>query len=267
MNILNKTAIVAASLLTLTTHLIADSAADAKAMAQANNPLANMKAFNIHNYFIGDLTGSDYTADIAYLRYAQPLQFGNTNWLLRATLPVKSMPLRENGGAKNGIGDFNVFAAYLMDVGNPAVSFGVGPMLDLPTATKTGLGTKKYSAGVANVLFNASSRVFQYGYLLTYSHSFAGKSSADTVNLGAFQPFLMMQLGGGTYLRSVGIWYKDFKHNTYSIPVGLGVGQVIKQGSTVYNVFIEPQYSVADRGNGIAKWQIFTGLNMQFYGK
>jgi len=265
MKVLKKTAVVAASLLTLTTTMFADDV-DAKAMAQANNPLANMKAFNVHNYFMSDLTGLDYTADIAYLRYAQPFKVANTNWLLRATLPVKSMPVLQNGGAKNGLGDFNVFAAYLMDVGNPAVSFGVGPMLDLPTATDKRLGTKKYSAGVANVLFNASSRVFQYGYLLTYSHSFAGDSNRDTVSMGALQPFAMVQLGGGTYLRSVGIWYKDFEHDVYSIPIGLGVGQVIKQGSTVYNVFIEPQYSVADKGAGVAKWQIFTGLNMQFYG-
>jgi hypothetical protein len=259
-----KTALAVLLLIASAFVAVAD---DAQAIAQANNPLANMKAFNIHNYFMSDLTGSDYTADIAYLRYAQPVDIGSTEWLLRATLPVKSMPVRSNGGAKNGLGDFNVFAAYLMDVGNPAVSFGIGPMLDLPTATDKRLGTKKYSAGLANVLFNASSRVFQYGYLLTYSHSFAGDSERDTVNLGAFQPFAMLQLGGGTYLRSVGIWYKDFEHDIYSIPVGLGAGQVLKQGNTVFNVFIEPQYSVADKGDGIAKWQIFTGLNMQFYGK
>ena len=34
-----------------------DSAADAA--ANANNPLANMKAFNLQNYYIGELTGSE----------------------------------------------------------------------------------------------------------------------------------------------------------------------------------------------------------------
>ena len=27
--------------------------------AQANNPLANMKAFNLHNYYIGEMSGPD----------------------------------------------------------------------------------------------------------------------------------------------------------------------------------------------------------------
>jgi hypothetical protein len=32
-------------------------------------------------------------------------------------------------------------------------------------------------------------------------------------------------------------------------------------------VFIEPQYLVADKGEGWAKWQIFMGVNLQFKNK
>jgi hypothetical protein len=65
----------------------------------------------------------------------------------------------------------------------------------------------------------------------------------------------------------VGIWFKDFENGDYSIPLGLGIGQVLKYNSTVFNIFVEPQYSVADSGDGIPKWQIFTGFNMQFLGQ
>ena len=44
----------------------------------------------------------------------------------------------------------------------------------------------------------------------------------------------------------------------------MGVGQVIKKDKTVYNMFVEPQYSVADKGPGQPVWQIFLGFNMQF---
>ena len=237
------------------------------AEAQANNPLANMKAFNIHNYYMGELTGpSDKTSNQTWLRYAQPITIGDGNWLVRASLPVNSFPTPPAGDKKTGIGDFNIFAAYLIDVGNPAVSFGVGPLLNLPTASNDFLGSEKYSAGFANILFDAKSKKYQYGYLLTWQHSFAGNNDRDTVNAGAFQPFGIMQLGNGTYLRSVGIWFYDFEQDKYSIPVGLGIGQVIKSGGTVYNIFIEPQYSVLDKGDGIPQWQVFIGLNMQFMG-
>ncbi|MNG40054.1 hypothetical protein D3C84_1284710 [compost metagenome] len=48
------------------------------------------------------------------------------------------------------------------------------------------------------------------------------------------------------------------------MPLGVGIGQVIKRGQTVYNLFVEPQWSVADKGLGQPKWQVFFGLNMQF---
>jgi hypothetical protein len=44
----------------------------ASAAAQANNPLANMTAFNMQNYYIGDLTKSDKTANQFWFRYARP---------------------------------------------------------------------------------------------------------------------------------------------------------------------------------------------------
>ena len=102
--------------------------------------------------------------------------------------------------------------------------------------------------GFANVLFNAKSKKLQYGYLLTWQTSFAGDSDREDVNIGAFQPFLFYQLGHGTYLRSAPIWAYNFENDAYSIPIGLGIGKVIPKGKTVFNLFIEPQYSVAWRG-------------------
>ena len=256
--------LMCASLMAEEAPVVIDEAA---AAAQANNPLANMKALNFQNYYTPKLTGSSYTANTLWARYAQPISVGDTNWLIRASLPLNTIPDFANNGKKTtGIGDFNVFAAYLMDVGDPAISFGVGPLLSLPTAQDDLLGSGKYSAGFANVLFNATSPKFQYGYLLTWQHSFAGDDNRKTVNTGAFQPFAMYQLGGGTYLRSVGIWYYNFENDNYSIPIGLGIGQVFKSGKTVYNIYIEPQYSVLDRGFGVQRWQVLVGFNMQFMG-
>ncbi|HEC07376.1 MAG TPA: hypothetical protein ENJ12_11015 [Thiolapillus brandeum] len=237
---------------------------EADIAAQANNPLANMKAFNMHNYYIGNLTESDESANQFWMRYAQPFSIGESNWLMRASLPVNSFPTPPDSSRETGIGDFNIFAAYLFDTGNPAVSFGIGPQISAPTATKDALGSEKWSAGLANVLFNAENKVFQYGYLLTWQHSFTGNDDRNTVNVAAFQPFGMVQLGGGTYLRSTGIWAYNLENDNYSIPLGIGIGKVFKKEKTVYNLFLEPQFSVADRGPGQPDWQIFFGLNMQF---
>ncbi|MBN7797968.1 hypothetical protein [Parahaliea mediterranea] len=232
--------------------------------AQANNPLANMTAFNIHDYYIGDVTASDEWANQAVARFAKPFSVAGANWVMRASLPLNTYPTGPGGDRETGIGDLNVFAAYLIDTGDPAISFGIGPQLTAPTASEDAVGSEKWSAGFANVMFNASSPKFQYGYLLTWQESFAGEDDRADVNVGAFQPFAFVQLGGGTYLRSTPVWVYNFENDSYGVPLGLGVGQVFKRDKTVFNVFVEPQVSIADDGPGQPEWQIFLGFNMQF---
>ncbi|WP_419661356.1 hypothetical protein Dvar_17850 [Desulfosarcina variabilis str. Montpellier] len=234
------------------------------AAAQANNPLANMVAFNIQNYYIGELTESDENANQLWLRYAQPFSIAKTNWLMRASLPINTYPTPPDVSHETGLGDFNVFAAYLLDMPNPALSVGIGPQLTVPTATEDALGSEKWSAGFAQVLFDARSPKFQYGYLLTWQASFAGDDDRAHVNVAAFQPFLFYQLGHGTYLRAAPIWVYNLQNDDYSVPLGVGIGQVIKRDKIVYNIFVEPQFSVADDGPGYPEWQIFLGFNMQF---
>jgi hypothetical protein len=238
--------------------------AAADAIAQANNPLARITSFNLHNYYIGELTDSHEEANQFWLRFAKAFSIGETNWLMRASLPINTFPVSPTLDNETGLGDFSVFAAYLIDTGNPAVSFGVGPQLTVPSATKDELGSEKWSAGLTNILFNASSPKFQYGYLLTWQTSFAGAGDRAGVNIGAFQYFMIYQLGSGTYLRSSPIWSYNFENDTYSVPIGLGIGQVIPSEKVIYNIFIEPQVSVADKGAGWPEWQIFVGFNMQF---
>lgn len=223
-----------------------------------------MTAFNVQNYYIGGVTGFEEEANQFVLRYAKPFKIGDSDWLGRYSLPVNSFPTPDNLKGDTGIGDFNAFAAYLFDTGDPAVSFGFGPQISVPTASNNQLGTEKWSAGFANVLFNGKSKKFQYGYLLTWQGSFAGDDARADVSLGAFQPFAFYQLGGGTYLRSASVWAYNFDNDGYSVPIGLGIGQVIKRDKTVFNFFVEPQYSIADKGVGFPEWQIYMGLNMQF---
>jgi len=63
-------------------------AEEGSSAAQANNPLANMTAFNIQNYYIGDVTGTDEDANQAWLRFAKPFSVKDTG------LPCRSTPSR-----------------------------------------------------------------------------------------------------------------------------------------------------------------------------
>ncbi|MDV7145945.1 hypothetical protein R3X27_24985 [Tropicimonas sp. TH_r6] len=256
--------ISAAASATITLLAIAEpaSAQDTSA-AQANNPLANTTALNFQNQYFGEIQGTDRDANQFYLRYAQPFQAFGGDWLMRATVPVNTVPL-PGGDDETGLGDINIFAAYLFDTGNPAVSFGIGPQVTAPTATEDTLGSGKWSLGLANVLFNGTNPKFQWGYLLTWQASVGGDEDREDVNLGAFQPFGFYQLGQGWYLRSASVWTYNFDTDDYGVPLSLGIGKVIKTDRTVVNVFAEPQKYVWTSGDGQPDWGVFAGLNFQF---
>jgi hypothetical protein len=236
------------------------AASGGDAAAQANNPLADIKAFNLQNYYIPELSGPiDSTSNNFVLRYAQP--FGK--WLVRASLPFRRVPTGINT-TESGVGDMDIFAAYLFDTGNPARSFGIGPQLVFDTASEDATGTGKTQVGVAAVYFDATSAAFQWGGLVTYSTDIAGSSSRPDTSVLAAQPFYFFQLGKGRYLRGAPLWVFDLENDTYHVPVGLGIGQVVPTDKIVFNFFIEPQFTILSKGDGQPEFQLLMAVNMQF---
>lgn len=230
---------------------------DEETLKKANDPMAHTKAFNVHNYIVSNVYGMpDVGQNQLLFRYAQPLG----KILLRGTLPVVTSSAPDVS-PESGLGDFNLFAIYSVD--NAGNKFGVGPLITMPTGTN-GFSQDKWQAGLAALAFFARNHVFQSGTLLQWEASFAGKDEAKDINLLTAQLFGMWQLGGGTYLRSTGIWSFDLEDGTYNVPLGLGIGKVIKVNKVVFNIFAEPQFSVLAKGEGQPRFQTFVGFNTQF---
>lgn len=232
-------------------------AQDNNAVEQANNPLANIKSLNLHNYYISSLYGAeDASANQTYIRYAQPI--GRV--LMRASLPIATSSIGDN--YNSGLGDTQIFGAYLFSDPSSSTQFGAGPLLVLPTG-KTGLGAKKWQAGLSAVAFFGASKRIQYGGLVTWQMSFAGNGPSD-VNMLGFQPMVMWQLGNGLYLRTTPLMSVDLENGGANIPFALGIGKVLPIDKLVFNLFIEPQYSVYNHKFTGSKQQLLTGINMQF---
>ena len=236
----------------------AQDAPSAEALAQANNPLAGAYALNLQNYYAGSLYGvPDQSTNTFWARGAIPI--GRT--LTRASVPLATRPSSPTD-SQSGLGDLNIFTAYLF-VSNPTTSVGFGPLVVAPTATDESLGQGKWQLGAAAVAFKATPKV-QVGGLLTWQASVGGDSERPSTSLMAVQPFAIWQLGGGTYLRSTGVWTFDLKSGDYAVPFGFGLGQVVKSGKIIYNLWLEPQFSILHDGTGQPKVQLFAGLNLQF---
>jgi hypothetical protein len=239
----------------------AQSAADEA--NKSNNPLNLAASLNIQNYYTPSVFGASSHTNDVLLRPTIPI---GPNGLIgvpqifRATLPVSTRP-DPSGGYNTGLGDINLFDIFLLS--QEGVQIGVGPLITMPTATDPSLGTGKWQAGLAAVAVSATKERL-LGALVQWQHSFAGQDSRPTVQSLTAQPFGIFNLPGGWYVRSTSAWTFDLPQGSYYIPVGLGGGNAWKSGSTIYNAFIEPQYSVAHSGRDVPQFTALAGLDMKF---
>ncbi|MYZ45629.1 hypothetical protein [Schauerella aestuarii] len=231
---------------------------------KSNNPLTAASSLGLQNYYTPSLFGSNAHTNDFLLRPTVPLAPGD--WIkvpqiLRGTIPISTRPT-SNGDYKTALGDVNVFDIFLFDSGR-GMQLGVGPLLTIPTATRPELGAGKWSAGLAAVVVDPSPKRL-IGALVQWQHSFAGQSSRPTVNTGSFQPFLIYNLPQGWYLRSTATWSFDLDRGNYYIPVGAGAGKTWRDGKTIFNLYAEPQWTVARAGPGLPQFTVLLGLNMTF---
>jgi len=230
-------------------------------MAKANNPLANANALNFQNYFFPSLQGVPGASANALL--LRPVIVSGRQ-IVRATLPVQTSPTGLTSYA-SGLGDFSIFDAILITPQDAATMIGVGPLLVAPTATDDALGAGKWQAGAAGVAVRPLPGGSLLGSLVTWQTDIAGDDDRADTNLLTAQLFLFFQIGGGFYVRSSGLMTFDLENDRYLIPFGIGAGKVFKIGRTVVNAFIEPQFSAYSKGSSQPQWQVFAGINFQWF--
>ncbi|MFZ5876596.1 MAG: hypothetical protein ACOYXU_09320 [Nitrospirota bacterium] len=227
-------------------------------LAKANNPLADLSSINLQNYHSESLYGvPDETTNSFLLRGAM----AKGRQLIRVTLPVNTVPT--TGEPASGLGDLNVFDIFVLNPQAKTFQYGVGPLLVFPTASDDELGQGKFQVGAAGIIVRALPGGSLFAGLLTWQTDVAGDEDRDDTNYLTFQPNVILQVGGGFYVRSTGVWTRDFKRNVTLIPFGLGIGKVFRVGGLVANVFAEPQLTVYHKGDAQPARQLFTGINFQ----
>lgn len=236
---------------------------NAETANKSNNPLNLAPGLNLQDYYTPKLYDTNVHTNDALLRGALPMaanDFIGVPQLLRFTLPVSTRPDPHNGYS-TGIGDLNVFDIFLLKT--EGVQLGIGPQITAPTAEQDELGTGKWQAGLSAIAIDSSPRGL-LGALVQYQSSFAGDHDRPHVESATFQPFIIHNLEKGWYLRSTGTWTFDLKNDTHYIPVGLGLGKAWKSGSNILNAFVEPQWTVERKGDGLPQFTLFAGINVTF---
>ncbi|CAI8805177.1 Transporter [Pseudomonas sp. IT-P44] len=245
------------------TSAVCAQADNADTANKSNNPLNLAPGMNLQDYYTPKYYDSNIHTNDLLVRGTLPIapnDFIGVPQLLRATAPISTRP-DPHGGYSTGEGDLNLFDIFLLKT--EGVQLGIGPMITAPYADRDELGTGKWQAGLAAIAIDSSPRGL-LGALVQYQSSFAGDSDRPHVESATLQPFVIHNLDRGWYLRSTAIWTFDLKNDTHYIPLGLGAGKVWKSGSNILNAFIEPQWTVERKGDGLPQFTLFAGINVTF---
>jgi hypothetical protein len=186
------------------------------------------------------------------------------NFITRTILPVVSQPLPD-GDRKNGLGDIT-FTGFFSPKASGDWTWGVGPVVLIPTNTDDVLGSGQWGLGASLVILTTPGK-WVVGSLFSNLWSVTDKTVFDDllgdevqqeINFFAWQYFINYNFDKGVYLTSAPIitanWEAD-SDNRWTVPFGIGIGKVAKFGKQPVNGSIQGYYNVKKPEFG-ADWQL-----------
>lgn len=242
---------------------------------ESQNPLTKLRGLTFQNNFDFGWGEEDRTG---YQLLLQPWQTEiaigegqRTRLRSLAGLPLLYLPdpSRAEGGTF-GLGDAEVSHFWMPWTGSARVGSGagVGPIVRIPVATDTRLGSGKWSAGVTVAAF-ARPRRWLVGFRTYNLWSFAGDEDRPDVNQFYFQYFALRSLGGGWYVLSVPALTANWNASSgtrWVVPVGGGAGKLFRVGRRGLDVHTAAYYNVV-RPEAFPRWQLRVQLQYLFASK
>jgi len=241
---------------------------DAAALAKAaQNPIADMISLPLQNNTNFDFGPLKKTQNILNIQPVYP--FGlNEDWnvITRTIVPVISQPATAPGqDRENGIGDIQFSAFFSPKKPVDGWVWGVGAIAQLNTATDDRLGQGVWGLGPTAVALHLG-KTWVYGALINNVWSVSEDEGRSSVNQMLIQPFVNYNFpdAPGRYLTFAPIITADWKADSgqrWVVPLGLGIGQIMRFGEQPVNLQASAYYNV-ERPDNAARWQL--RLQMQF---
>ncbi len=236
----------------------------AKINRELDNPLAKRWSLVFQeNLSInqGYLVDGNVVGNTFFFQPGLPIPFGkNMVFTARPVFPLITSPDFENDptGSTNVTGFGDIQLVTLLGPGNASGwVWGAGASFVFPTASNNNLGSGKYQAGPAVMVFHLS-KTWTKGLFLQHWWSYAGSSTRNDISRTDLQyifrrNFGTWSLGMGP---SITVDWNAEPENRLTFPIGLGYTRTVKIGNTPVKMRIEPQYSIVrpdDYGNA---WNI-----------
>jgi hypothetical protein len=177
---------------------IAHAADNSDLAKQAQNPIANLISLPLQNNTNFNVGPDDRTQNILNVQPVYPVSLGD-DWTLitRTILPVMSQPLAD-GDRENGLGD-TTFTGFFSPKDSGKLTWGVGPVVLIPTSTDDSLGNGDWGGGLSAVFLGMPGN-WVVGSLFS-------NVWAEDLNLFTWQYFINYNIpnGNGFYLTSAPI--------------------------------------------------------------
>lgn len=202
---------------------------DEELAKEEKNPFADLIQVQVENDFG---FGGNPGKGLQYAMTVQPvipIKINDSwNLITRSSFDVTSMADSEAGMGKiTGASDLLTEFYLLPDKQTPLI-WGFGPVLGIPTASDTSLGTGKWTLGPGFAIIKQTER-WQYGVLVNHVWSFAGDENRENVSSTFIQPELYYMWGDGWTLGvEVESTYDSMAvpGDRWTVPVQLSISKV-----------------------------------------
>jgi hypothetical protein len=226
-------------------------------VTEALNPVSMLIKVPFQNNFdfgIGPNKVTRYTLDIEPI---VPFRLTEDwNLITRTIIPIVSQPSAGPGMAgMAGLGDINP-SFFLSPASHRHLFWGFGPTFTFPTGTSPQLTSGQWSLGPTAVVM-ATPGSWMIGLVANQQWSVGGWGDRS-VNSTYIQPMVIYHLPKGWYLASVPVITADWEAdpgNRWTVPVGGGVGKIVKLGKLPLNLQLQAFYNV-ERPEDCASWQL-----------
>ncbi len=219
--------------------------ADAAGLAkQLSNPIAALISVPIQfNYDRG--LGADGDGE-RYLTNIQPvIPFGiseDWNVISRTILPVVGLDGVAPIGSEFGLGDVTQSLFFSPKAPGPGgLIWGVGPVLQLPTATDEALGAEQWAAGPTAVAL-VQRGPWTVGALVNHLWSFVSDDDRDDINASFLQPFVAHTWPTATTVSLNMEMGYDWEKDQASPVVNLFAAQILPVGSQLIQIGAGARY-------------------------
>ena len=219
----------AACLLTLGITPLQAQESDAGLAQDLTNPVADLVTLPIQlNYDRGIGTLDDGAKWQANVQPVVPFAV-NEDWNLitRTIMPVIWQDdVFPGTGSQFGLGDINL--TLFLSPKQPTaggLTWGVGPVFVLPTATDSKLGGKKWGAGPAAIALKMRG-AWTYGVLANHVWSYAGSDNRPDINNTFMQPFVAYTWPSAWTLSVQSETSYNWETENWTVPVNVAVAKL-----------------------------------------